>query len=123
MHRWNASVVDSIDFQGGKAPCDRKDAADALNCALYAVDVHNHCLKTESDFKTDCNYIKQQSDVNEKMRGILIDWLTEVHLKFKLLPETLYLTVSTIDRYLSLSDVHRSKLQLVGVTAMLIACK
>jgi len=87
------------------------------------VDVHNHCLNTESDLKINCNYMKQQSDVNEKMRGILVDWLIEVHLKFKLLPETLYLTISCIDRYLSKSDVHRSKLQLVGVTAMLIACK
>jgi transcription initiation factor TFIIIB Brf1 subunit/transcription initiation factor TFIIB len=67
--------------------------------------------------------MKTQSDINEKMRGILIDWLIEVHLKFKLLPETLYLTISTIDRYLSVADVHRSKLQLVGVTSMLIACK
>jgi len=67
--------------------------------------------------------MKSQTDINEKMRGILIDWLVEVHLKFKLLPETLYMTVSTIDRYLSLKEVHRSKLQLVGVTSMLITCK
>jgi cyclin B len=37
--------------------------------------------------------MKTQSDVNEKMRGILVDWLIEVHLKFKLLPETLYFTI------------------------------
>lgn len=67
--------------------------------------------------------MKNQTDINEKMRGILIDWLVEVHLKFKLLPETLYMTVSTIDRYLSLKEVHRSKLQLVGVTSMLVTCK
>lgn len=42
--------------------------------------------------------MKSQNDINEKMRGILVDWLTEVHLKFKLLPETLYLTVNIIDR-------------------------
>jgi cyclin B len=47
----------------------------------------------------------------------------EVHLKFKLVPETLYLTVSLIDRYLEKVEVHREKLQLVGVTAMLIASK
>lgn len=64
-----------------------------------------------------------QEDVNEKMRAILVDWLVEVHLKFKLLPETLYLTVNLIDRYLCKEQVHRSKLQLVGVTAMLIASK
>ena len=57
------------------------------------------------------------------MRSILIDWLVEVHLKFKLLPETLYLTVNLIDRYLGKDQVHRSHLQLIGVTAMLIACK
>ena len=64
-----------------------------------------------------------QTDVNEKMRAILVDWLIEVHNKFKLLPETLFLTVNLIDRYLEKCDVVRTKLQLVGVTAMLIACK
>jgi cyclin B len=57
------------------------------------------------------------------MWAILIDWLVEVHLKFKLVPETLYLTVSLIDRYLEKVEVHWEKLQLVGVTAMLIASK
>jgi cyclin B len=51
-----------------------------------------------------------QDDVNEKMRSILIDWLVEVHLKFKLVPESLYLTVNLIDRYLGHHQVHRSKL-------------
>ena len=72
----------------------------------------------------DPNYMKEtQQDINEKMRSILIDWLVEVHLKFKLVPESLYLTVNIIDRYLEREQVNRSKLQLVGVTAMLIACK
>jgi G2/mitotic-specific cyclin-B, other len=57
------------------------------------------------------------------MRSILIDWLVEVHLKFKLVPESLYLTVNLIDRFLEREQVKRSKLQLIGVTAMLIACK
>lgn len=57
------------------------------------------------------------------MRAILIDWLVDVHLKFKLLPETLFLTVNLIDRYLSVKSVQRSKLQLVGVSAMLITTK
>jgi cyclin B len=57
------------------------------------------------------------------MRSILVDWLVEVHLKFKLVQESLYLTINLIDRYLERKQAHRSKLQLVGVTAMLIACK
>ena len=57
------------------------------------------------------------------MRSILIDWLIEVHLKFKLVPESLYLTVNLIDRFLEREPCNRQRLQLVGVTAMLIACK
>lgn len=58
------------------------------------------------------------------MRAILVDWLIDVHLKFKLLNETLFLTVNIIDRYLSQKmSIHRSKLQLVGVSALLIATK
>jgi hypothetical protein len=66
---------------------------------------------------------RTQAEINEKMRSILIDWLVEVHLKFKLMPETLYLTVNLIDRYLAKRNVTRKRLQLVGVTAMLIASK
>lgn len=47
MQRWNGSVVESIDFQNELIGVDRTEQADALNCALYAEDVHRHCLKTE----------------------------------------------------------------------------
>ena len=49
----------------------------------------------------------KQEDVNEKMRAILVDWLVEVHLKFKLVPESLYLTVNLIDRFLEKEPVNR----------------
>ena len=68
-------------------------------------------------------FMTKQTDINEKMRAILIDWLVEVHLKFKLMPETLYLTVNLIDRFLEKETIARNKLQLVGVTAMFIASK
>lgn len=51
-----------------------------------------------------------QTDINEKMRAILVDWLIDVHHKFKLLPETLFLTVNIIDRYLAKHAIHRTKL-------------
>ena len=66
---------------------------------------------------------KAQTDINEKMRAILVDWLVDVHLKFKLLPETFYMTINLIDRFLGIAPVTRQKLQLVGVAAMLIASK
>ena len=64
-----------------------------------------------------------QSDINFKMRAILVDWLVEVHSKFKLSPGTLWLCVTILDRYLACTPILRSKLQLVGVTSLFIACK
>ena len=65
----------------------------------------------------------KQSDINEKMRAILVDWLVEVHVKFRLVPETMYLTVNLLDRFLEVRAVPRQELQLVGVTAMFVASK
>lgn len=64
-----------------------------------------------------------QKDITEKMRCILIDWIVEVHYKFNLNHASLWLTVNIIDRYLAKVKVSRLKLQLVGVSAFLIACK
>jgi len=61
--------------------------------------------------------------INAQMRAILIDWLVEVAEEYRLVPETLHLAVNYIDRFLSYVPVARSKLQLVGVTCMLIASK
>ena len=64
---------------------------------------------------------KVQKDVTPTMRGVLVDWLVEVADEYKLLSETLHLTVSYIDRFLSLKTVNKKRLQLLGVSAMLIA--
>ncbi|CAL0332827.1 unnamed protein product [Lupinus luteus] len=68
-------------------------------------------------------YMDSQPDINEKMRAILVDWLINVHTKFDLSLETLYLTINIIDRFLSVKTVPREELQLVGISAMLMASK
>jgi G2/mitotic-specific cyclin 2 len=69
------------------------------------------------------NYMVRQKDLGWKMRGILNDWLIQIHVKFRLLPETLFLAVNIIDRFLSARIVSLAKLQLVGVTCMFMAAK
>lgn len=64
-----------------------------------------------------------QTEIQWSMRSVLMDWLVQVHHRFALLPETLFLTVNYIDRFLSLKIVSIGKLQLVGATAILIASK
>lgn len=64
-----------------------------------------------------------QTELNSKMRSILVDWLVDVHLKFRLAEATLYLTVQIIDAYLAKRPTSRYSLQLVGITALLLASK
>ena len=68
-------------------------------------------------------YMEGQKEIVWDMRAILIDWLVSVHLRYHMLPETLWITVNLIDRFLSKRVVSVLKLQLVGLTAMFIAAK
>ena len=89
----------------------------------YQEEIIPYLLSLENKKRINPNYMSKQNDINEKMRMILIDWLIEVHLKFKLLPETLFLTINFIDRYLQNNQTPRDKLQLIAVSSLLIACK
>ena len=57
------------------------------------------------------------------MRATLISWLFEVHLKFKLMPKTLYIAVNLLDRYCEKQVMLREDFLLVGVNALFIAAK
>jgi len=102
---------------------DERDANDPLCAAEYVKGMYEYYRVKERETSVRPTFMATQPHINERMRAILTDWLVEVHQKFKLVPETLYLTINLIDRYLSKCEVSRPKLQLVGVTALLIASK
>eukprot|EP00232_Nephroselmis_pyriformis_P012959 CAMPEP_0182875932 /NCGR_PEP_ID=MMETSP0034_2-20130328/13832_1 /TAXON_ID=156128 /ORGANISM="Nephroselmis pyriformis, Strain CCMP717" /LENGTH=384 /DNA_ID=CAMNT_0025008691 /DNA_START=28 /DNA_END=1182 /DNA_ORIENTATION=+ len=102
---------------------DKADTNNPLCVTEYINDIYTYYHHVEGSTKVAEGYMTQQADINDKMRAILIDWLVEVHLKFKLMPETLFLTVNLIDRFLEKKQVTRKNLQLVGITAMLLASK
>jgi hypothetical protein len=79
--------------------------------------------KMKRMFRVNPDYMRYQSDVNEKMRSILIDWLIDVHFKFKLCLRTLFLCINIVDRFMSFKSIIRQKLQLLGITSMLMASK
>ncbi|KAK1319694.1 hypothetical protein QJS10_CPB04g00466 [Acorus calamus] len=101
---------------------DAGDSMDQLAVVEYVEDIYTYYKLAETSCKVH-DYMGSQTEINEKMRAILADWLIEVHSKFELMPETLYLTQHIIDHYLSMQMVPRRELQLVGLSAMLIACK
>jgi cyclin-A len=93
-----------------------------LNPILNANFLLVFLLQVEPKRRPLPNYIETiQVDVTANMRGVLIDWLVEVAEEYKLVSDTLYLTVSYIDRFLSNNAISRQRLQVLGVSSMLIA--
>ncbi|KAG8097584.1 hypothetical protein GUJ93_ZPchr0013g37555 [Zizania palustris] len=102
------------------------EEGDPQLCAPYASDINSYLRSMEMETKRRpaAHYIETvQVDVTANMRAILVDWLIEVAEEYTLVSDTLYLTVSYIDRFLSAKALNRQKLQLLGVSAMLIASK
>nr|CCI61376.1 CyclinB protein 2 [Platynereis dumerilii] len=104
------------------ADIDKDDLENPQLVSEYVNDIYDYMFELERKFHTKANFLEGR-EINGRMRSILYDWLVQVHLRFHLLQETLYLTVSIIDRFLQIRKVTKDKLQLVGVTAMLIASK
>ncbi|KAJ7627602.1 g2/mitotic-specific cyclin cdc13 [Mycena polygramma] len=102
---------------------DADDADDPVMVSEYVVDVFNYLKQVELKTMPNPNYMASQTELAWKMRGVLNDWLIQLHFRFRLLPETLFLAVNIIDRFLSARVVSLAKLQLVGVTCMFIAAK
>ncbi|KAJ6302818.1 hypothetical protein OIU77_016836 [Salix suchowensis] len=101
---------------------DAADVTNELAVVEYVDDMYEFYKLTEVDSRVH-DYLQSQPDINGKMRSILVDWLIEVHRKFELMPETLYLTINIVDRFLAVKMVPRRELQLVGISSMLLACK
>ncbi len=115
------SPLDRVYMQRPSDDIDARDTGNPVLVTCYVNDLYINFNETEREFRVNSNYMSNQPYVNERMRTILADWLVEVHLKFKMVPETLYMTSMIIDRYLEVKQVRRSKLQLVGVSALLVS--
>ena len=65
-----------------------------------------------------------QREISDKYRQYLVDWLAELHYKFKMWPETLFVTVGIIDKTLMRwPNFRKNELQCLGITALHIAGK
>jgi cyclin B len=91
--------------------------------AEYMQDIFQVLRREEPLHAPSPTYMDRQVHVNAKMRAILIDWLVDVHKKYKLRPETLFMAVNIIDRFLEIQVTAQRYLQLVGVTSLMIAAK
>ncbi|KAF7969432.1 hypothetical protein HWV62_27319 [Athelia sp. TMB] len=102
---------------------DAEDADDPLMVSEYVVEIFKYMKEIEQTTMPNPLYMDSQKELAWSMRGILTDWLVQVHVRFRLMPETLFLCVNIIDRFLSARVVSLAKLQLVGITCLFIASK
>ncbi|XP_047318577.1 putative cyclin-A3-1 [Impatiens glandulifera] len=99
---------------------------DSEMCDGYVTEIYDylHNMEKEAKRRPLQDYIdKVQKDVTANMRGVLVDWLVEVAEEYKLQSDTLHLSITYIDRFLSLNPLNKQRLQLLGVSSMSIASK
>lgn len=101
---------------------DIDDSTDPLLVTAYVKQMYAY-YRVEEHRAVVGPYLQSQREINARMRAILVDWLCEVHHKWRLHPETLFLTVNILDRYLAKKEVTKKTLQLVGSCALFIASK
>lgn len=102
---------------------DEVDIYDTTMVSEYSDDIFQYMADLEEDMMPGADYISGQSEITWDMRQLLVDWLLQVHRRYHMLPETLWIAINIVDRFLTKRVVSRVKLQLVGVTAMFIASK
>lgn len=104
-------------------PMQKQSTVNPQLVESYQDHIFDYVKQRLSLYHIDKHYMQKQKDINTKMRAILIDWLIDVNLKFKLLPQSLFMTMDIINRYLSIKQVSRIELQLLGIAALMIVGK
>lgn len=111
-------------MDAAKATNDFDDETwDTTMVAEYGDEIFQYMRELEVKMLPNAHYMDNQAEIQWSMRSVLMEWLVQVHQRFGLLPETLFLTCNYIDRFLSCKIVSLGKLQLVGATAIFVAAK
>ncbi|XP_074788386.1 G2/mitotic-specific cyclin-B1 [Athene noctua] len=105
-----------------KEDVDTEDNTNLDLCVDYEKDIYKYLGELEKNQTIRPKYLAGR-EIDGNMRALLVDWLVQIQMKCMLLQETLYMTIAIIDRFLQDNDVAKKTLQLVGVSAMLIASK
>uniref|UniRef100_A0A8C9G324 Cyclin B2 n=1 Tax=Pavo cristatus TaxID=9049 RepID=A0A8C9G324_PAVCR len=81
---------------------DADDSGNPQLCSDYVKDIYLYLRQLELQQSVRPHYLDGKT-INGRMRAILVDWLVQVHSRFQLLQETLYMCVAVMDRFLQVS--------------------
>ena len=111
----------------GKAPA--RPEAEVVNprsdveVREYLDSIHAHFLETETSVMPPTDYMNYQPELTADMRAVCLDWIVECANRFKMSPETLFLTVNVLDRFLAVKPIQRKRMQLATMVSLVIASK
>lgn len=89
----------------------------------YVFDKYQN-LKNNDHIEERINFINGQKYIKTSMYFVLIDWIIQIHDKYKLDDLALFNTVNIIQRYLKkVKTTTRDNFQLLGITCLYIANK
>ena len=74
-------------------------------------------------FPVDYNFMSKQKAIDKIRRMFYINWIMEVHCKLGFSDESLYKTISIIDRYSSIKSISLKEYPCLFITAFMIACR
>ncbi|CAI4054015.1 hypothetical protein SKDZ_16G3750 [Saccharomyces kudriavzevii ZP591] len=101
---------------------DAEDVNDPFMVSEYVDSIFEYLHQLEVITLPKKEDLYQHRNIHQN-RDILVNWLVKIHNKFGLLPETLYLAINIMDRFLCKELVQLDKLQLVGTSCLFIASK
>ncbi|XP_067619602.1 G2/mitotic-specific cyclin-B3 [Eurosta solidaginis] len=111
-----------IPLPHGVEDFDKANWNDIFQVSHYAMDIFTYMKSREKEFVIT-DYMEKQIHLTKWMRTLLVDWMVEVQETFELNHETLYLAVKIVDLFLCRIIINKDVLQLLGASALFIACK
>ncbi|KAL0207749.1 hypothetical protein P9112_012377 [Eukaryota sp. TZLM1-RC] len=106
-----------------KYDIDLPDRHDPLAVSDYVQEIYLYLRDLETRMHPPQGYLEKQKEITPQMRTIVIDWICDVHERFRLQHETFFLAVNYFDRFLARKQVAKNKLQLVALGALFVAAK
>ncbi|KAH9388616.1 PREDICTED: G2/mitotic-specific cyclin-B3-like [Rhagoletis zephyria] len=119
---WKECYIAPAHLPANVPDYDRTQLNNIESEPLYAYEIFEYYKQKELATKTE-KYMSKQNNLTDKMRAVLVDWMVEVQQNFELNHETLYLAVKFVDHYLMKESITRARFQLLGLTAVFVACK
>lgn len=90
----------------------------------YVKDIIVYLTERETKMQLKSNYLQHHKHIVPKHRRILVNWLLQLHIKYKLTPETLYMMCYILDAYVAKKpELRTTNYQLVGGAALWLASK